>query len=93
MQKQMLRLRLTHDAVRYLKKRDTKQFGQIITSLAELLVDPRPADSESLGDKIHFRRDAGEFRICYSFNDRELLVAVIGGRNDGDVYKQFDRKK
>jgi mRNA interferase RelE/StbE len=89
----MRRLDITNDVMRFLKKLDRKQFSQILNALSELCLDPRPADSIAMGDKDqHFRKDAGEFRIVYRFDDKNLSVSVIGKRNDDEVYKSFTRK-
>jgi hypothetical protein len=35
----------------------------------------------------------GEFRAIYGFDKKFLYVVVIGNRNDGAAYQEFDRKK
>lgn len=45
-----------------------------------------------MGNGLHFRKDVGEFRIVYRFDDEKLYVTVVGNRNDSSVYKEFDRK-
>jgi mRNA interferase RelE/StbE len=89
----MLRTDLTNDAIRFLKKRDAKQFIQIFTAISQLCGDQRPADSIAMRNGKHFRKDVGEFRIIYSFDKEILYVAVIGNRNDGAAYQEFDRKR
>jgi mRNA interferase RelE/StbE len=88
----MLKPNLDNDATRFLKKRDTKQFLQILQAITNLCDNPRPADSISMGKSNHFRKDVGEFRIIYCFDDKILYVTVIGNRNDDAVYREFDRK-
>ena len=53
-----------------------------------------PSDSKALkGSSEGFRRaDTGEYRIIYRIDDECLYVAVIGKRNDDEVYRRFDRK-
>jgi len=46
-----------------------------------------------MGNGQHFRQDVGEFRIIYRFNDATLFVTVVGNRNDGAAYQEYDRKK
>jgi mRNA interferase RelE/StbE len=89
----MLKPDLTNDAVRFLKKRDSKQFLQIFQALPSLCGEPRPVDTISMGNGSHFRKDVGEFRVIYRFNDTTLYVAVVGHRNDSAAYQEFDRKK
>lgn len=88
----MLKADLTKDAVRFLKKRDSKQFLQLTNDIITLCGDPRPADSESIGDGL-FRKDCGEFRIIYKFDAKALYVSVIANRNDDTAYKELDRKR
>ncbi len=89
----MLRPDLSNDAIRFLKRRDAKQFMQIFQAIAALCDNPRPHDSIALGNGQHFRQDVGEFRVIYRFDDTTLYVAVIGNRNDGAAYHEFERKK
>lgn len=89
----MLKLDLTNDAMRFLKQRDGKQFLQIVQAITSLCDEPRPADSISMGNGSHYRKDVGEFRIIYRFDDKTLFVTVVGNRNDSAAYQEFDRKK
>ena len=89
----MLKADLSNDAIRFLKKRDSKQFMQIFQAVSALSVKPRPTDSISMGNGQHFRKDVGEFRVIYKFDDEYLYVTVIGQRNDAAAYQEFDRKK
>jgi len=89
----MLSPNLTNDAVRFLKKRDNKQFLQLLQAIITLCEDPRPTDSIAMGNGKHFRKDVGEFRVIYSFDNKTLYVAVVANRNDDAAYKEFDRKK
>lgn len=89
----MLKPDLTNDAMRFLKKRDNKQFLQILKAITELCDEPRPTDSISMGNGKHFRKDVGEFRIIYRFDSSVLYVTVVGNRNDSAAYQEFGRKK
>jgi len=88
----MLKPDLANDAMRFLKKRDGKQFLQIFQAITTLCNDPRPTDSISMGNSKHFRKDVGEFRIIYKFDNKTMYITVIGNRNDSAAYQQFDRK-
>jgi mRNA interferase RelE/StbE len=88
----MLKPDLANDAMRFLKKRGSKQFLQIFQAITNLCHDPRPADSISMGNGKHFRKDVGEFRIIYKFDDKTMQITVIGNRNDSAAYQEFDRK-
>jgi mRNA interferase RelE/StbE len=89
----MLKPDLSNDAMRFLKKRDGKQFLQIFHAITNLCDEPRPTDSISMGNGKHFRKDVGEFRVIYRFDDKTMHIAVIGNRNDSAAYQEFDRKK
>jgi mRNA interferase RelE/StbE len=88
----MLKPDLSNDAMRFLKKRDSKQFLQIFQAITGLCDDSRPNDSISMGNGTHFRKDVGEYRVIYCFDDRTLHITVIGNRNDSAAYQEFDRK-
>jgi mRNA interferase RelE/StbE len=89
----MLKPDLSNDAIRFLKKRDSKQFMQIFQAVSSLCVQPRPTDSISMGNGQHFRKDVGEFRVIYKFDKEYLYVTVVGQRNDAAACQEFDRKK
>lgn len=89
----MLKPDLANDAMRFLKKRDSKQFLQIFQAITSLCNEPRPSDSISMGNGTHFRKDVGEFRVIYRFDTETLFVTVVGNRNDSAAYQEFDRKK
>jgi mRNA-degrading endonuclease RelE of RelBE toxin-antitoxin system len=89
----MLFPNLSNDSVRFIQKLDKKQFGQIFAATTALWDNPRPVDSISMGDKLHFRKDVGEYRVIYHFDDKVFYVDVIGNRNDSAAYQAFDRKK
>ncbi len=88
----MLKPDLANDAMRFLKKRDSKQFLQIFQAITSLCDDPRPIDSISMGSGTHFRKDVGEFRVVYRFDNKTIYITVIGNRNDSAAYQEFDRK-
>ena len=90
----MLGLRLSKQAVRFITSRLPKHSRQIAARIQALRDDPAPSDSKALkGSSEGFRRaDAGEYRIIYRIDDECLYVAVIGKRNDDEVYRRFDRK-
>ncbi len=59
----------------------------------DLLKNPRPHDSSKLrGYPDLYRKDVGEYRIIYKFDDGTIYVLLIGKRNDNEVYKRLTRK-
>ncbi len=88
----MRKLDLTKDSADYLTGLEAKQARQVWNKIVALMKDPRPNDSIDIGENF-FRSDIGERRIVYRFDDNCVYIAVVGNRNDGDVYKQFRKKK
>ena len=84
---------LTNDAMRFLKKRDGKQFLQILEAITNFCAEARPHDSIAMGNGKHFRKDVGEYRVIYRFDETTLFITVVGNRNDSAAYQEFDRKK
>jgi mRNA interferase RelE/StbE len=86
------KLDLTHDALGFLKTLPPKQFRQVATKTFELMAEPEPPDSKTLTGYDYRRADIGEDRIVYRFDRECLYVALIGKRNDSDIYKRLSRK-
>lgn len=74
----------------YLLKLQKKQRGQIVRAVAKLLANPYPVTSQWL-DRPWRAQDVGEFRIVYQDAGDVLQVALIGKRNDREIYKQYER--
>lgn len=89
-----LALKLSRQAGRFIKTLPPKQYKQVVGATLALLNNPEPHDSKQLkGSKDNNRRaDVGEYRIVYRVEGEELLVLVIGKRNDDEVYKILDRQ-
>lgn len=89
----MLDLSLSKDAASFISGRPPKHQRQIASKFQELRLDPLPTDSISLKGSVEFKRvDCGEYRIIYRFDAETLYVAIIGKRNDDEVYRRFARK-
>ncbi|MBV8772776.1 MAG: type II toxin-antitoxin system RelE/ParE family toxin [Deltaproteobacteria bacterium] len=49
-----------------------------------------PYDSKPLvGYEPFWRVDIGEYRIVYRFDDDSVYVALVGKRNDDEVYREL----
>ena len=91
----MLKRRISKDAGKTLDKMPDKQFCQLYDALEALQVKPEAHDSILLKGNIEprrFRKNVGEYRIIYWFDEDCLYIDVIGKRNDCDVYKKARRK-
>ena len=87
------KLDLTKDALEFVEELDPKRFKQVVNKTLSLLQNPYPHDSTKLlGYSEYFRVDIGEYWIIYRLHDDTINVALIGKRNDDEVYKQFERK-
>jgi mRNA interferase RelE/StbE len=86
------KLDLTHDALGFLKTLPVKQFRQVVSKIFDLMTNPEPHASQTLTGYEYRRADIGEYRIVYRFDREFLYVALIGKRNDSDIYKRLQRK-
>jgi len=86
-------LDISRSALKFLKRlQQPKQYKQIASKIFELQRDPMPPDSKHLsGYPSYFRVDSGEYRIIYTKTDSVIQIAVVGKRNDDEVYKQMKR--
>lgn len=92
----MLKLSISQQAIKFLKKVPVKHGQQIERTLRALKDQPMPHDNKRLkGTSEYFRVDIGEYRIIYRIDtiSELLIIAMIGKRNDAEVYKQFKRKQ
>jgi mRNA interferase RelE/StbE len=89
-----MKIDMTKASVKFLDKLQPKQFRQIVRSIFKLRESPIPHDAKKLAGYSEYQRiDIGEFRIVYRVENDVLKIAVIGKRNDDEVYKKFARKK
>ncbi len=86
----MYKLEITRASSKFLKKLPVKQFRQIVLAILDLSKDPRPNDVRQLkGYSGFYRKDIGEYRIIFRIDGDSLKIAIVGKRNDDDVYKRF----
>jgi mRNA interferase RelE/StbE len=90
-----MKLEITKQADEFWMGLQAKQFKQVGTALSGLLKEPFPHDSAGLkgAKKGERRADVGEYRIVYSVEGEVVSILVIGPRNDGEVYKIWDRTR
>ena len=91
----MLKISLSQQAIKFLKKIPLKHAQQIEKTLRILKQCPLPHDSKKIkGSGEYYRVNTGEYRVIYRIDSANqlIIIAIIGKRNDGDVYKQFKRK-
>ncbi|HBR58142.1 MAG TPA: addiction module toxin RelE [Blastocatellia bacterium] len=89
-----MKLELTNDARSFLEDLPSKQYKQVATKIFELLRNPYPQDAKHIKGLLGYRRiTSGEFRVVYKVEGETIRIALIGKRNDDEVYKLLDRKR
>ena len=89
----MRKLNPTKEALDFWNSLDAKQYRQVGRKILSLLIDTHPNDSKALaGHTDYLRVDCGEYRIIYKLEEDTIKLVLIGLRNDGEVYKKFNRK-
>jgi mRNA interferase RelE/StbE len=87
------KLDLTKDALRFIEELEPKHFKQVVNKILSLLENPQPNDGKKLiGYDDYFRVSVGEYRVIYRVDKETVKVALVGKRNDDEVYKQFQRR-
>ncbi len=90
----MLKIDITKSAGKFIKKLPPKQYRQVVGTMLSLRENSKPHDSEQLKGYPQYQRvDIGEFRIIYRFDKDIVYIALVGKRNDNEVYKRFKQGK
>jgi mRNA interferase RelE/StbE len=88
----MLKIEISKRAGKFLQKLPAKHARQLATKIQALRTQPYPADSQPLkGHAPLHRADVGEYRIVYLVETELLRIALIGKRNDDEIYRQLRR--
>ena len=85
----MLKLNITKQALKFFRSLPAKQYRQVFNKILALMEDPEPPDSSPLVGYPYRRADIGEYRIVYRVEEDCLKLALIGKRNDDEVYRQL----
>ncbi|MGR3178984.1 MAG: type II toxin-antitoxin system RelE family toxin, partial [Candidatus Anammoxibacter sp.] len=78
----MLKINISRDARKFLKKLTPKHGRQVSQKITALRENPKPNDSKWLKGYPYMRIDIGEYRVVYNLDDDLLNVFVVGKRND-----------
>ncbi|QLQ40341.1 type II toxin-antitoxin system RelE family toxin [Micromonospora robiginosa] len=74
-------------AAKLLRKLDRPVQARLVTAIAGLAVDPRPAGVKALvGHPGLLRIRVGSYRVVYVVRDDELIVLVVQLGHRSDVY-------
>lgn len=92
----MLKLDPSRQAQKFLtdlRQANPKHARQLGYKLQALLENPNPPDARPLrGEPAgYLRADSGEYRLIYRVEDDALKLALVGKRNDSEIYRQFER--
>lgn len=86
----MHKIDTTKASGKFIKKLPPKQYRQVVGTMLALRENPTPNDSKQLTGYPEYRRvDIGEYRIVYRSDADTVYIAVIGKRNDDEVYRRF----
>lgn len=85
----MLKLNITKQPIKFFRLLPAKQYRQVFNKVLALLEDPEPPDSSPLIGYPYRRADIGEYRIIYRVEEDCLKVALVGKRNDDEIYHQL----
>jgi mRNA interferase RelE/StbE len=85
----VLKLNITKQVLKFFRPLPAKQYRQVFNKTLGLMEDPEPHDSSPLIRYRYRRADIGEYRVVYRVEKNCLKVALIGKRNDDEVYRQL----
>lgn len=91
-----MEIRLSNISTKFLEKLEVQKTAkQIALKIKKLGAQGHFNDSKALKSALcgYYRVDVGEYRIIYKISDKELLIPIIGKRNDGEVDKMRERLK
>jgi mRNA interferase RelE/StbE len=75
--------------LRDLKFGQPKHVRQLAQKILDLRKQPYPNDSKQLKGYPYHRVDSGEYRIVYRVEGELLVIALVGKRNDDEVYRNL----
>lgn len=88
-----MNLELTNDARSFLQDLPSKQYKQVVGKIFELQRNPYLQDAKHLSGLQGYRRiTSGEFRIVYTVIGETIRIALVGKRNDDEIYRILRRK-
>ncbi len=91
----MREIRLSKVSSKFLQKLGSNKFTkQIVIKIKQLAVNGHLHDCKLLKGNLsgYYRMDVGEFRVIYLLEQKQLIIPMIGKRNDGEVYKLMEKK-
>jgi mRNA interferase RelE/StbE len=88
-----MKLHISKRARAFIEKCPSKHQGQIKKTILRLIDQPLLQDSKKLKGfkRPLYRLDVGEYRIVYEVNNADIMVFLVGKRNDSEVYRILER--
>ncbi len=85
----MARYKITikKSAIKELENTPKKDLQRIVKRIGSLVWNPRPYGSQKLAAQNCFRIRAGDYRIVYSINDKDLAVDIIKIGHRREIYR------
>jgi len=86
---------ISKDSAKFLMKLgNNKVAKQIVLKLKELQNKPVLSNNKKLKGDLsgYYRLAVCEFRIIYKIKNEQLLIELIGKRNDAEIYKLMNNK-
>ena len=87
----MLRIDLAKRVEKFQQRLPAKHRRQIAERILALAVEPAAQDAKALQGSEFRRADSGEYRIVYRLVGAVQQIALVGKRNDDEVYRQLKR--
>jgi mRNA interferase RelE/StbE len=69
-----------------------KQYRQVVGAILDLLQDDKPHYANQLKGSAYWQLAVGEYCVIYRADGDTVHVAVVGKRNDNDVYRMLERR-
>ncbi|XOF33150.1 MAG: type II toxin-antitoxin system RelE family toxin [Candidatus Electrothrix sp. YB6] len=78
---------ILRSAQKQLRKIDRKDQSRIITVIASLAKQPRPAGSKKMSGRPAWRIRIGSYRVIYEINDGNISVLVVAVGHRKEIYR------
>ena len=85
----MYKVELRHRAQRTLDKLPQTDFEAVVETVKELAQTPSPRGMEKVKTAGLWRIRQGDYRIIYSIDDNQRLVAVVRIGHRREIYRSF----
>jgi mRNA interferase RelE/StbE len=82
----MYKLFIEKAVFKQLKKVPERDYQKIMSAIAALAENPRPAGCKKLKVRPGYRIREGNYRVIYEINDKMLTVTVIDAGDRKDIY-------